>query len=130
MEIYRRKIFFITLCLILLTSVIPDVKGFFHNGGFILNFVPLLLDIIIISMIIFKFKWMIHAVIIWSAWQILVTLLLLFGIIFIMVASESSRFPITWFVLQIIFGLIKIIGIVYLLNVIRKLNSHNTNITS
>jgi len=123
MENYKRKLFIIILSLILIISFIPDAKGFFSSGGFIFNVIPLLLDIIIVTMIIFQFKWVTHAIIIWSAWQIIVTLLLLFSIIFVMFASESSKFPLGWVVLQVIFGVLKVIGICYLLYALNKVKA-------
>ena len=98
MENYKRNLFLILLSVILITSFIPDAKGFFRSGGFILNGIPLLLDIIIVALIIFHFKWVTHAIIVWSAWQIIVTLLLLYGIIFVMTVSESNQLPLGWVV--------------------------------
>jgi hypothetical protein len=129
MNNYKRNLFLILLSVLLITSFIPDAKGFFRSGGFILNGIPLLLDIIIVALIIFQFKWVTHAIIIWSAWQIIVTLLLLYGIIFIMTVSRSNQLPLGWVALQIIFGVLKVIGICYLLYVLNKIKVRSKEMT-
>jgi hypothetical protein len=129
MDNYKRNMFLIILSVILITSFIPDAKGFFSSGGLILNGIPLLLDIIIVAMIIFQFKWVTHAIIVWSAWQIIVTLLLLYSIIFVMTVSESSQLPLGWVVLQIIFGVLKVIGICFLLYALNKIKARSKKIS-
>ena len=107
----------------LITSFLPDVKNAFTSDGFFLISIPLLLDIAIVTVIFFRFKWVLDAVIVWSAWQIIVSVLLLFGIIFVMITSESSKFPMGWVVLQVIFGIIKIAGIAYFIFVLKDIKT-------
>ncbi len=129
MENYRKNIFIIMMSLILLISVIPDVKGILSAGGIIFNVIPLLLDVIVVFMLLFQFKWITQVIIVWSAWQIMNILLLLFGIVFLMLASKSSKLPIFWSALQIIFGVLKIIGICYFVYLFKKLNMRRKETT-
>ena len=121
MENYKNKLFIILLSLMLITSFLPDVKCVFISDGFFFKVIPLLFDISIVVMIFFKFNWVIHTMILWATWQIIVSLLFLFGIIFVMIASESSKFPMDWVVIQVIFGLIKIVGLSYFLLNLKKI---------
>ncbi len=109
--------------LMLITSFLPDAKNAFTSGGFFFIGIPLLIDISIVIVIFFKFEWLVHVIIIWSVWQIIVLMLLLFGILFVMIASESSKFPMSWVVLQVIFGVIKIAGIAYFIFVLKDIKA-------
>jgi hydrogenase-4 membrane subunit HyfE len=127
---YKNKLFIVIIGLMLITSFLPDAKSAFTSSGFFFRIIPLLLDISVIIMIFFRFKWVVHAIIIWSAWQIIVSVLLLFGIIFVMVVSESSKFPMGWVVLQVIFGVIKIVGIVYFMFVLKNIKTQNNEVST
>ena len=127
---YKNKLFIIIISLMLITSFLPDAKSVFTSGGFFFKVIPFLLDISIVIIIFFRFKWVVHIIIIWSAWQIIGSMLLLFGIIFVMIASESSKFPMGWVVLQVIFGVMKIVGIGYFLFALKNLKAQSKEVAT
>ncbi len=127
---YKNKLFIIIISLMVITSFLPDAKSVFTSGGFFFKVIAFLLDISIVIVIFFRFKWVVHAIIIWSAWQIIVSMLLLFGIIFVMIASESSKFPMGWVVLQVIFGVMKIVGIGYFLFALKNLKAQSKEVAT
>ena len=130
MDTKKRNIFIAVLVLILISSIIPNTKGFSTSEGLFFNGVPLLLNIALIAMVFFQTRWISLVVIIWSIWQILTTAFLLFGIGFVMISSGSAKFPFNWVVLQSIFGILKLIGIGFLLYILIHIKTKKSEATS
>jgi hypothetical protein len=47
-----------------------------------------------------------------------------------MIASESSKFPMGWVVLQVIFGVMKIVGIGYFLFALKNLKAQSKEVAT
>ena len=111
---FKSKIFIVILSLVLAFSFLAHLIGFLKSLDYF-KVIPILIDIAAIFFIVERHKWIIHAIRIWSAVQIIGSLVGFVSVLIVVLSSDEAGYPAGWLGLLLSFALIFIVSLYYIL---------------